>query len=110
MPPSISVWSNRTVDCACDGAVTAPSLQFRMEKVHVGHPRPQAHGAVRLLRAVQVTLAVGAVALVAAACGGGGTTPGVAALKSKGAETTTTGSAGPGSPNSQAQCSSTRRA
>ena len=74
-----------------------------MEKVHVGHPRPQAHGAVRLPRAVQVTLAVGVVALVAAACGGGGTTPGVAALKSKGAQTTTTGSAGPGSPNFQGQ-------
>ena len=64
-------------------------------------PRPQAHGAVRLLRAVPVTLAAGAVALVAASCGGGGTTPGVAALKSNGAETTTTGSTGPGSTNSQ---------
>ena len=38
---------------------------FRMEEVHVGHPRPQAHGAVRLLRAVEVTLTAGAVALVA---------------------------------------------
>jgi hypothetical protein len=48
-------------------------------------------------------LAVGVVALVAAACGGGGTSPGVAALKTKGAKTTTTGSAGPGSPNAQGQ-------
>jgi len=72
-----------------------------MEKVHVGYPRLHAHAAVRLPRAVQVTLAVGVVALLAAACGGGGTTPGVAALKSEGAETTTTGSTGPGSPNSQ---------
>ena len=44
----------------------------------MGRPRPQAHGAVRLLRAVQVTFAAGAIALVAASCGGGGTTPGVA--------------------------------
>ena len=28
VPPSISVWSNRTVDRACNGAATAPSLQF----------------------------------------------------------------------------------
>ena len=76
---------------------------FRMEEVHVGHPRPQAHGAVRLLRAVEVTLTAGAVALVGIACGGGGTTPGVAALKSKSAQTTTTGSTGPGSTNFQAQ-------
>jgi hypothetical protein len=74
-----------------------------MEKVHVGCPRLHTHAAVRLPRAVQVTLAVGVVALVAAACGGGGTTPGVAALKSKGAQTTTTGLTGPGSPNFQGQ-------
>jgi hypothetical protein len=97
------MWSNGTARFACNGAVTAPSLQFRMEKVHVGYPRLHAHAAVRLPRVVQVTLAVGVVALVAAACGGGGTSPGVAALKSKGAETTTTGSTGPGSPISQGQ-------
>ena len=74
-----------------------------MEEVHVGHPRPQAHGAVRLLRAAEVTLTAGVVALVAAACGGGGTTPGVAALKNKSAQTTTTASAGPGSANFQGQ-------
>ncbi len=74
-----------------------------MEKVHVGYPRLHTYPAVRLPRAVQVTLAVGVVALVAAACGGGGTTPGVAALKSKGAQTTTTGPTGPGSPNFQGQ-------
>ena len=75
----------------------------RMEEVRVGHRRPQAKGAMRLLRAVEVTLTAGAVALVVAACGGGGTTTGVAALKSKSAQTTTTGPAGAGSSNFQAQ-------
>jgi hypothetical protein len=74
-----------------------------MGRVHVGYPRLHADAAVRLARAVQVTLAVSVVALVAAACGGGGTSAGVAALKTKGAETTTTGPAGPGSPNFQGQ-------
>ena len=58
---------------------------------------------MRLLRAVQVTAAASVVALVAAACGGGGTAPGVAALRSKSTETTTLGSAGPGSTHFQAQ-------
>ena len=76
---------------------------FRMEEVHVGHPSPEAHGAVRRLRAVEVTLTAGAVGLVGIACGGGGTILGVAALKSKSAQTTTMGSTGPGSTNFQAQ-------
>jgi hypothetical protein len=89
------------VNCACHRSF--PSLQCRMGKVHVGYQRLHADAAVRLTRAVQVTLAVSVVAFVAAACGGGGTSPGVAALKPKGAETTTTGPAGPGSPNFQGQ-------
>jgi hypothetical protein len=50
---------------------------------------PGAHSTVRLLRAVEATLAVVAVVLVAAACSGGGGSPRVAALGNKSVATTT---------------------
>ena len=103
VPPSISVWSNRTVDRACNGAATAPSLQFP----HGGSTRrppaaPGARGGAPA-KSRRGDLDRWCSHWSRAACGGGGTTPGVAALKSKSAQTTATGSAGPGSTNFQAQ-------